>query len=716
MTLSAARYCFFLFACCSLLPNASRAQAQATWRTWYFGQRAGLRFSSDSVAVLTNSQMSSGAASASVSDANGSLLFYSNGEKAWNRQHQLMANGDSLAGFQGTAQGCAIVPNPQRAGWYYLFTNDSGLFSAPNRKGLRVSEVDLSQAGGLGQVVNKNQPVLPDTLLQRLGRRPLMEQLALIRHANGRDYWVVVHLLDSNAFLSVQVTGSGVARSSIVVSTVGAVHQLQGSSSSIFDAPGYMTASSDGQRLVFNSHILGAELFHFDPGTGRVSNPVRLLRSGVYSYGAAFSPDNNLVYIARQGPNLGSNGCPGANAISDITQYDLRAANIGNSGIVIANTCSQIWGIQKAPNGLIYVANPGYGSLDCIRQPNVRGAGCQYSASALNLRGRLVYRGFPVVPNDSPLLRSLVFAAAAQTACVGQSVAFALSPSVVLQAGDTLAWAFGDASTLRTTTPMSAHAYALPGTYQVVVQLRNRSLLAETRQIISVFARPAVALGPDRVLCTGTTFSLSAGAQSVGTSFRWQDGATTAGYSVSRPGLYWLDVISPQGCTTRDSLLVSGLDAPAASLGTPEQTICVKQILTLSPGPQPAGTSYRWQDGSTAPAFSATAPGLYRVTITVPNGCTSTAEVVIRYGAECLVTLPNIITPNADRLNDAFAPEGLLPGSWALEVYNRWGQKVYTTTDYRNDWGPSASAGSYYYLLHQTGTAKSYKGWLEVVR
>jgi hypothetical protein len=79
------------------------------------------------------------------------------------------------------------------------------------------------------------------------------------------------------------------------------------------------------------------------------------------------------------------------------------------------------------------------------------------------------------------------------------------------------------------------------------------------------------------------------------------------------------------------------------------------------------------------------------------------------------LVIPNIITLNDDRLNDRFRIAGLT-GVWTLQVYNRWGDQVFSTDSYGNDWGGEAAAGVYYYLLRQPATAATYTGWLEVTR
>jgi gliding motility-associated-like protein len=79
--------------------------------------------------------------------------------------------------------------------------------------------------------------------------------------------------------------------------------------------------------------------------------------------------------------------------------------------------------------------------------------------------------------------------------------------------------------------------------------------------------------------------------------------------------------------------------------------------------------------------------------------------------------VPNIITPNGDGQNDRLIIGGLATKDWALVIYNRWGQEVYRSLAYAQDWSAAALPGGiYYYRLWQPASGRAYTGWLEVVR
>lgn len=723
---------------CSVLmvPRTARGQNKE-WSRWYFGNYAGLRFTPDSAVVLTDSRMYSIAASASVCDSVGRLQLYSNGARVWNGRHQLLRNGASLGGDSISSQGCVVVPRPGRLGNYYLFTLD-GWPSNAVRRGLRMAEIDLNAAAGQGEVLLTNQPVVPDSLLQRLGRRDFMEQAALLRSADGRSWWLVTHLLDTNTFLSIKIDGTAFGRSNVVLSNAGRVRTiLPGNANSQVDGAGCLAASPDGRRLALNTLINGCEVFDFDATTGRVSNAINI-GYGIYSYGVAFSPNGRLLYFSRQGPAAGT-ACT-FNAITEVRQVDvsLPAAAVAASATVVYNGCgAQVWGMQRAPNGLIYLANlrtdvpgPPATTLDVIRQPNVRGVGCQYTFGGLDLGvGRWVVRNFPVVPSLLPAQRLLGVEATTgtttsattgeQTACVGTTVTLRATGPTLGAASDTLEWEFGDGQRLRTVQQQVSHTYNVAGRYTLLVRLRSGGQAQAQRQLVLVIVpAPTVNLGPDLLLCYGQSTTLTVGTPPTGTRIRWQDNSAATTLSAAAPGWYWAELTSASGCTRRDSLRLSWQAQVPVQISA-SGALCPDKPVVLGVGPQPATTRYLWQDGSTSATISAALPGLYTLTLTTPAGCQGQSSLLLAYDSrECAVTdfLPNVITPNGDPANEFFVLKGLNAADWNLTIYNRWGREIFRQAGYDNRWSAAGQpAGVYHYLLINPATNQKIRGWVEVM-
>ncbi|WP_140465851.1 gliding motility-associated C-terminal domain-containing protein [Hymenobacter nivis] len=132
----------------------------------------------------------------------------------------------------------------------------------------------------------------------------------------------------------------------------------------------------------------------------------------------------------------------------------------------------------------------------------------------------------------------------------------------------------------------------------------------------------------------------------------------------------------------------------------------------------PGALTWDFGDGTPAasgPAHRYAQPGRYTVRASgqAASGCPVQATTAVEVGA---FQVPNVFTPNADGRNDTFELPGLPAGS-SLQVFSRWGQRVFAADGYANDWdGAGQPAGAYYYLLRVGGCGTPVKGWVEIVR
>ena len=114
----------FLFSISFSQPNDNKEQRQGN--IWYFGENAGLDFNSGSPVVLTDGALSTTEGCATISDAEGKLLFYTDGISIWNKNHQVMSNGSGLYGDPSSTQSGVIIPAPGKDNMYYVFTISAG--------------------------------------------------------------------------------------------------------------------------------------------------------------------------------------------------------------------------------------------------------------------------------------------------------------------------------------------------------------------------------------------------------------------------------------------------------------------------------------------------------------------------------------------------------------------------------------------------------------
>ncbi len=118
------------------------------------------------------------------------------------------------------------------------------------------------------------------------------------------------------------------------------------------------------------------------------------------------------------------------------------------------------------------------------------------------------------------------------------------------------------------------------------------------------------------------------------------------------------------------------------------------------------------------PSHTYTVPGPYTVclTVTTNNGCVDSVCRIIEVIAPDVI-VPNVVTPNGDAMNDNLGFQYLeFFAENRLEVYNRWGNLIFSKDGYMNDWSPSKfSNGTYYYVLVVDGLKKTYAGFFEVL-
>ncbi|GAB2532249.1 Ig-like domain-containing protein [Rufibacter soli] len=161
-----------------------------------------------------------------------------------------------------------------------------------------------------------------------------------------------------------------------------------------------------------------------------------------------------------------------------------------------------------------------------------------------------------------------------------------------------------------------------------------------------------------------------------------------------------------QNCASEMVAVKANIPAPTANAG-PDVTIITGRFAELE---AKGGISYSWSpslglsdDKIANPVARPTTTTTYTVTVTTPDGCTSSDQVTITVLPP--VEVPNGFTPNGDGINDVWDLPGLsnYPNS-QVEIFNRWGNKVFESRGYEKPWdgrlnGQPLPAATYYYLI-----------------
>ncbi|MBT2559014.1 gliding motility-associated C-terminal domain-containing protein [Hymenobacter sp. ISL-91] len=616
--------------------------------TWYFGFKAGLDFNmaTDSIlpTVLTNGAMDAPAGAGVMSDGDGKILFYSNGETVWNGDGTVMTNGTGLLGSRLVTDGPLPIrmpgsPPPGSTGVatrYLLFTQDAA--GGPN--GLRYSEIIIPAGGGPGEVVTKNVLLTTGTA----------EKMTAVFHKNGCDIWLIVHGWGTatsgtanrgDAFLAYRVKpptgGMGTGPVTIdppILSTIGALHAPSPTNTQGYR--GQMKITPDGQQLAvarFSEVALAGdstgtvELFSFDKGSGTVSNRKAIDADQGGYYGVAFSPGRSRLYATVLGA---------APRLPQLLQFDIStigtgAGNgpVGREVIPLGQTTPvNLGSMQTAPDGKIYVAREDQPALGFISYPDSLGAAIGYADDSLQLGGRLSGLGL-VNFNQSSLLR---FGFSGQpTGCLEYTFE---APPVDFE-NPQYAWDFGDGTTSTAQNP-PPHLYPRPGDYEVTLRITTECFCRESKSIVRIFGPPTPGtIAANQAVCAGDTPALltSATPAAEGTgqySYQWQQstnnvtftditGATGETYQppVLNVTTYYKRLVSSGFCpplTTSNTVAITVTPAVVPGTIAADQTVCVGSApapLTSTAAPT-GGTgsfAFQWESSLDNAIWTAVANG-----------------------------------------------------------------------------------------------------------
>jgi hypothetical protein len=233
-------------------------------------------------------------------------------------------------------------------------------------------------------------------------------------------------------------------------------------------------------------------------------------------------------------------------------------------------------------------------------------------------------------------------------------------------------------------------------------------------EFINGSGQATVDLGPDVTACDGSPYYIDSGITSPDDSLTWSNGAKTRGITVTTSGTYWVTAKSVCATVTAAINVKFGKKPSQFSLGA-DGEYCDKPHVHLEPLVSPTD-GLTWQDGSTGPAFDVKDFGTYW--LTVKNGCGTASDTVTlaRSPQAELTEIPNVITPNGDDHNQFLIIPRPKNFNVSLLVLNRWGERVFFSSNYNNDWdGKDLAPGIYFYVVEGECIRKT-KGSVSIVR
>ncbi|MCI4650471.1 hypothetical protein [Phaeodactylibacter sp.] len=412
----------FLALLCCMVGFTSNLSAQKHDYTWLFseqyiisndwGEASMLDFNSSPPAISApdSVQMIFGGTNFTMSNAEGELIFYTNGCEIHNARHQLMENGDGInpgdvhdvhchesqhsPGYIVPTQGALALLKPGSNYVYYLFHIRSAydpVLGPPygSHINLLYTIVDMTQSSGNGIVYDKNTVLVDNSS----SFTPLGE-ITAVKHANGQDWWIICPENQGNYYHKFLLTSEGIVEQS-----------GQNIGTSIFRfTQGQSVFSPDGSKFAYilNDENEGIRLFDFDRETGLFSNPhfFPIPDDPGIQAGAAFSPSGRYLYASYN---------------FELYQFDLWAPDIEASRVLIDTfdgyadpIPTHFANMQLGPDCRIYVFCSSCTTIHIIHNPDEGGTDCNFEQNAIQLPfgmrqfSNSIYPNYRLGPIDNP--------------------------------------------------------------------------------------------------------------------------------------------------------------------------------------------------------------------------------------------------------------------------------------------------------------------------
>ena len=432
--------------------------SQNETNNWYFGDSAGLDFNNGQVALLNNSNMNTPAGCSSISNSQGELLFYTNGQNVWNRNHDIMINGSALNAEIENNQSTLIVPDTTDENIYYIFTTKT---SDPNA-GIYYSKVEFNQNNPLGLITQLNVRITYNST----------ERITAI-HSPETNSIKVVGLGSSSSSSGPQINkfyiinvGENIntpVTSPVLVNTIIGERTFLSKSSIMKFSPNgeYIAIGDDGDGYS------GVYIYTFDSINNNLSH-FKVIMAGylfmpIPVYGIEFSADSQIIYFSG---NFNNNGY--------LHKYFIHSTDDLIGKILIDSSQDYSFGsLQLASNGKIYMANftpnaPYISNLISVINNPEEPDNINYNPLGITLNPSNSTKGLPNFV--SSYFRNRIIT---ENKCVSDSFEFLLDAYDFI---DSAFWEFGDGNTSSLINPL--HQYTLAGKYIVkaTITINNRQI------------------------------------------------------------------------------------------------------------------------------------------------------------------------------------------------------------------------------------------------
>jgi gliding motility-associated-like protein len=310
---------------------------------------------------------------------------------------------------------------------------------------------------------------------------------------------------------------------------------------------------------------------------------------------------------------------------------------------------------------------------------------------------------------------------------------------VITVTGET-SYCEGAPATILTSSPSSAYLWSngetsqsitvlLSGTYTVTLFNEFGTQSAPSDPVdINLFDPPVLHLvSKTDAACNGETSGSIEVFAIEGTSpyaYQWESGQTGSSISNIGAGTYLVTATDANGCQDTLSETISEPTALTIDEGITHPT-CADSYdgaveITVSGGTP--GYSIQWSNGSTGPITEKLDQGAISVEVRDENQCQANESYALLAKQELCITVYEVITPNGDGENDTWVIEGIeLYPNAAIQVYDRWGRRVYYSNGYPRPWdgthdGKALPMDSYHYIINLNNDTAPVIGNITIVK
>lgn len=539
--------------------------------------------------------MNTSEGSAVMSDTNGNLLFYTDGNTVWNKYHDTMSNGAGLNGSMSSVQSSVIVKQPGNTNIYYLFTTDIRFVAGFKDKGLCYSIVDINADGGLGAITLKNQPLMDLSI----------EKLCATMHFNEKDFWIASakNTTDSIYLFLLDETG-------LKFKSTTKINNFY----TYIDIPTQMKFSSDGKYLAYangNGAPNQGEIcwLDFDNINGVFTNPRRIKSLDKSPYGLEFSPNGKYLYftlnIARQIYQV------------DLAKFNsnIHFSNYSNLIFDAQNVQKYFGSMQLAPDGKIYFVRGLDSFLSSIDDPNQ--VNCQLNVNAVKLKKGLTLLGLPSFATNYIFKPIHIFK---DTFCITDTAFFNINAKGI----DSIQWDFGDGNKSTFSYSTAKHFYKDSGNFlatgKIFWEFGKQTMFSSEVRV--EFFSDLIQI--DTTLCMGDSLVLKTLYPKIFKTL-WDNGSSDSIRVFKQTGDYWLK-ISNQFCNYKSDIRLKFAQRPLVFIGN-DTLFCgqFNQVLNAGRGYK----SYSWNTGETTYFISVNQKGHYNVRVLDSNACHASDSIDI---------------------------------------------------------------------------------------